>query len=176
MEGQEIRLNGGGTLTLQQEGAWVRIQAQRKDDGRGLYKVWVHGRSGQMLLGTLAPEGGQLCLRRRLSCSELERCGCWPVTGGRSVLAFSFRRDAGTREDHPEQLVQDAVLRQALRGKSVLLRRTEGGFQLLLPFEVGQPFPLVPLFCLSKLQTVEGQRYAVFFFDREGKPMQPCGD
>lgn len=163
-------------LTLQREGAWVRIQAQRQDDGRGLYKVWVHGRSGQMLLGTLAPEGKQLCLRRRISCGELERCGCWPVTGGQSVLAFSFHRDAGAREEHPERLVQDAVLRQALRGKSALLRRTEDGFQLSLLFEVGQPFPLVPLFCLSKLQTVEGQSYAVFFFDREGKSIQPCGD
>ena len=169
MQRQEIQLNGGGRLTLWEEGTLVHLQVQRHDDGRGLYKVWIYGQGGRRLLGTLVPEGGRLCLYRRLSRVELERERCWPVTGGETVLAFSFGQDGWVREEQPEQLVKDVVLRQALKGQVMLLRRVEKGFRLSHSFDTARPFPLTPLFCLAK---VEGGR-VIFFFDREGNPVVP---
>ena len=169
MERQEIRLDGGGTLSVWEDGALAHMQVRRSDDRRGLYKVWIRGMGGRVLLGTLAPEQGELRLRRRLSRSQLERERCWPVVGGEVVLAFSFGQEGWQREEHPERLVNDVVLRQSMKGKSMLLRQAGSGFLLSTPFDTGRPFPLTPLFCLAK---VEGGR-VIFSFDREGKPVLP---
>lgn len=173
LERQEFQLKGGGKLTLWEEGALVHMQAARSNDGRGLYKVWLHGQGGRLLLGTLAPEGDGLRLRRRLTRSELERGGCWPVTGGETVLAFAFEVDKWLREERPERLVTDVVLRRALGGQTMLLRRRKNGFCLAAPFDIGRPFPLTTLFCLAKPERVEGRSYVVFSFDREGNPVLP---
>jgi len=167
-----MQLTGGGTLTLWEDGELVHLQVCRPDDRRGLYKVWVHGRQGRLLLGTLVPEGGALRLYRRLTRNQLERDRCWPVTGGETVLAFSFGQDSWVREEHPERLVKDLVLRQVLKGQAMLLRRQESGFRLSASFDTARPFPLTPLFCLSK---VKGG-YVIFFFDREGNPVVPHND
>lgn len=173
LEQREIQLRGGGRLTFWEEGQLVQLQASRPDDGRGLYKVWVRGMGGRLLLGTLATEGDVLRLHRRLSRSQLERAGCWPIMGGESVLAFSFPHSHWRREAHPERMVKDVVLCRALNGQSVLLRRQEGGFCLAAPFDHTRPFPLTPLFCLSDIRRVEGRAHAVFYFDREGDPVAP---
>lgn len=173
LERQEIQLRGGGKLTVREEGMLVQLQASGPDDGRGLYKVWIHGPGGRLLLGTLMPEGGSLHLRRRLSRGELERSGCWPVTGGETVLAFAFERGRWLREERPERLVKDVVLRQALQGQTMLLRRGADGFCLAAPFDSKRPFPLTPLFCLSKTEQVEGGSRVIFCFDKEGNPVVP---
>ena len=172
MQRQEMQLTGGGTLVLWEEGMLVHLQVQRHDDRRGLYKIWIRGPGGRKLLGTLVPEGGRLCIYRRLSRRELEQEGCWPVTGGEAVLAFSFGQDGWVREEHPERLVKDVVLRQALKGQTMRLRRQEKGFRLSVSFDTARPFPLTALFCLSK---VEGG-YVIFPFDREGNPVVPHND
>lgn len=173
LERQEFQLKGGGTLLLREEGALVQLQVTRPDDKRGLYKVWIRGPGGRLLLGTLIPEGSSLYLRRRLSRCELERSGCWPIAGGETVLAFSFERGTWNREEHPERLVRDAVLRQTLRGRHMFLRRGEGGFCLAASFDTAQPFPITPLFCLAKMDRTEHGNQVVFWFDREGNPILP---
>lgn len=151
----------------------MRLEAVRPNDDRGLYKVWIRGGRGRLLLGTLVPDGQGLGLGRRLSRSELERTGCWPVTGGETVLAFSFEHSHWKREEHPEGMVKDVVLRQGLRGQSVLLRRRESGFCLAAEYRPGRPFPLPALFCLCAVERVEGAMCAVFYFDGEGNPVVP---
>ncbi len=69
-------MEGGGTLSLEEEGLRVHLRAVCPDDGGGLYKVWVRGRGGSLLLGTLTPENGRLALSRTLSRSTLGQAGC----------------------------------------------------------------------------------------------------
>ena len=60
---QRIEMRGGGSLTFRQEGTKLQLEAERPEDGRGLYKAWLRGsRGGKLLLGTLAPERGRLRL------------------------------------------------------------------------------------------------------------------
>ncbi|MCI9157167.1 MAG: hypothetical protein HFF44_09585, partial [Lawsonibacter sp.] len=50
---EQMEMRGGGTLTLRQDGPRVHLEAERPADGRGLYKVWLHGdQGGKLLLGT----------------------------------------------------------------------------------------------------------------------------
>ena len=73
--GECWNMEGGGTLSLEEEGLRVHLRAVCPDDGRGLYKVWVRGRGGSLLLGTLTPENGRLALSRTLSRSTLGQAG-----------------------------------------------------------------------------------------------------
>ena len=89
---QRFALDGGvGALSVREEGPRASIAAERPDDGRGLYKAYLRGRGGSVLLGTMTPENGRLLVRRTFSLDELRRRGAWPVLGGAAELAFSFR-------------------------------------------------------------------------------------
>ena len=138
--GNVMELQGGGQLTVTEEGQTVRLEAVCPDDRRGLYKVWISGAQGRTLLGTLAPAGEQLRLCRRMSRDSLERAGCWPVKGGQRVLAFAFEREnrEWMQENCPERLVREPDLRQALRERKMLCRkRRDGGFCLADRFDPG---------------------------------------
>ena len=38
---EKIMLEGGGTLSLREDGPRVHTEARRQNDGQGLYKVWL---------------------------------------------------------------------------------------------------------------------------------------
>ena len=40
---QRIEMRGGGSLTFRQEGTKLQLEAERPEDGRGLYKAWLRG-------------------------------------------------------------------------------------------------------------------------------------
>ena len=122
---EKIMLEGGGTLSLREDGPRVHTEARRQNDGQGLYKVWLRGGGkGRLLLGTLVPEGGELVLSRTLSRRTLEDAGCWPVAGGRAVMAYPFTEESAGEwywEEEPWKLVSDPVLVQAARSWGPLL-------------------------------------------------------
>ena len=49
--------------------------------------------------------------------------------------------------------------------------RNRGGFRIALPWDPGQPFPLPPLFCFARLQTIGKDLYLVFSFDGREWPL-----
>jgi len=173
---ERIAMGGGGVLTIRQEGIRVQLEAERPSDGKGLYKVWLHGeQGGKLLLGTLAPENDVLRLRRTLSTGTLERAGCWPRFRVEATLAFSFNTPPLGRwycEQHPERLVNDPVLQSRLLG-AMLCRRENGGFSLSSPFRTDCPMRLPALFCLSHLERRDGQLHLVWDFDSQGNPKIP---
>lgn len=166
---ETIELAGGGRLCLTEDGAFVRCEATRPNDGRGIYKVWLQGRGNDFLLGTLIPEGDGLRLCRRVSRDSLERADCWPVKSGRCVLALSFLRKGWVREA-VEPRMSDSILRRAARGLSALVREDGDGFAIALPFDTARPFALAPVFCFARMERVEGRLCAVFRFDAQGRP------
>lgn len=172
-------LAGGGTLRAREEDLWVRLEVVRPDDGRGLYKVWCTGAGGEFLLGTLVPQGGGLCLERRVARRTLEEAGAWPLTGGKCVMSYSFtdrKKGQGDwhREEHPEDLCRDPVVRTCLKGAQGLLSRENGAVrQLAMPFSVCKPILLNTLFCLAQVEERQGRRYLLWSFDRRGRPLLP---
>ncbi len=178
---EQWELEGGGQLTVRDQGARVLLSVRRPMEKGGLYKAWIRGGQGELLLGTLAPESQVLTLNRTLSRSTLEQAGCWPVTGGRTAMAFSFD---GTTEPAartgwhwsscPAQRLADPVLAQSAGELGPLLLREDGeGFQLAAPFDPRRTFPLTALFCLAQTAQIDGQTHAVFSFDRQGRPRLP---
>ena len=144
---RRFTLEGGGALTVREEGLRAVLAAQRPDDGRGLYRAYLLGpEGGPALLGTMAPEGKILVIRRTISLDELRRQGAWPPCGGRAELSFSFTGNAATegwRWADPAALpFRDGELRRAASRLGRTLYRQEGeGFALACPFSCREPFP-----------------------------------
>ena len=165
---------GRGWLTVREEQNRAVCAAQLPNDGKGLYKCWLTGAGGKALLGTFVPQGGVLWLERTLTISELERQGAWPPEGGQAVQAFSFdgveKIPAGwQREDNPGRLMGEPLLAAAARGPA-LIRLDENGFLLAYLYRKDRPFPLTPLFCFARLETLEGRDYLCFPFRPGGCP------
>lgn len=174
---RQIGLEGGGTLTVREDGARVHFSAVRTDDARGLYKVWLRGVNGRLLLGTLVPEGGELRLSRAMSRATLEREGCWPVAGGETVMAYPFGR-GNTRgaggwhwHEQPHKLLRDPPLVRAARGWGAMYHRADAqGFALAARYSPGHEFPMIPIFCFARVERVCGHLCAVWEFDENGMP------
>jgi hypothetical protein len=150
---------------VEQQGLRAAVEVWREDDGAGLYKAYALGPAGRCLLGTLAPEGGRLYLRRVLSVDSLRRQGCWPVERVEEVLARPLQ------EDTPELPWTDPVLRRSASRlpRHTVSREGEGRISLRFPFDPCAPFPLTPAFCFAR---VEGG-CLLFSFREDGTPWIP---
>ena len=149
-------------------GARVEIRVSMPDPGDGLYRAFLLGEQGELPLGVLAPEGGRLCVCRRVYHRDLEALGK-PVRG-EARRSFLFENAGGCWRETccPAQLFQDRFLTERLRciGRG-WWRRDDGVLLLALPLERGKPFPLETLFCLGSVQCVEGVRCVVYAFREE---------
>lgn len=153
--------------SVTEQGPRVVIEVQCDNNRDGLYKAFAVGQKGSVLLGTLVPEKGKLALRRTLSVDSLKRQGAWPVIQVESRLAHSF---SGNNVSIPWV---DEILRSSARRLSrYAVQRSGEDLILSTPFDTNMPFPLVPLFCLSR---VESGR-VIFSFRKDGTPYIFQGD
>lgn len=165
-----------GAVTVRQEGEKAVCQAIRAADSGGLYKAWLRGAGGRILLGTLIPDGGALRLRRVMDIPALERQGAWPPEGAEILMAYAFTKEAPPPPDWcwtdcPQRLLTEPMLSACLCGvKRALLKRDVEGFYLAFPWPRHQPFPIPPLFCLAKAERLSGNWYILFRFSRRGIP------
>ena len=52
------------------------------------------------------------------------------------------------------------------------LRRERGGrLELALPYSPAQPWPLPELFCFARLESIGGEFYIIYAFDRKEDPI-----
>jgi len=132
-------------------GARTEIRASMDDPGDGLYRAFLLGEEGELALGVLAPEDGRLAVCRRVYNRDTAALG--RLLRGEARRSFRFEetglcwRETGC----PAQLEGSVLL-------------------LALPLEEGRPFPLEALFCLGRIQRVEGTRCVVYAF-REEEPV-----
>lgn len=82
-----------GKVLLGWDDGGITVQAELPVRREGLCKLCLHGEGGQLLIGTLIPEGGRLLLRRRISRREAERAGVWPPSGVSAALVWPFRSE-----------------------------------------------------------------------------------
>lgn len=162
-----------GEVTLRPDGARTEIRASLPDPGDGLYRLVLRGEAGELMLGVMEPEGKRLTLSRRLYSRDVHSLGALK----RGEARCSFRFDDVSRwqaASGPARLFHDSFLQNRLRGvERAWWRRERGQLILAIPLERGKPFPLEALFCLAKVQRVEGRVCAVYRFDGEERPLPP---
>lgn len=173
-----------GNVVCRETGNRIDVLIRIRNDGAGLYHGWLRGEGGCIQLGTLIPEGNDLVLHRYLELARLKASGCWPITGGGVTLTHSFsalqsasqsQLPGWVREKNPGRFFQkDSILRDSAAAmEECLLRRKEKGFLLAIPFGTGRSFPLVPIFCFSRIRRMYGGWYVVFQFQDNGMPQMP---
>ncbi len=176
------QLKGGGRLIINECQGRIHLCATRTTDNRGLYKVWLFGQSGRMLLGTMIPEGGELRLERTLSRNTLLACGCYPILGGEVVMAFSFRHGEQSR---PQALPKgwniqventvfcnDPLLQEIISKQSWIEKSENHIFYLGMAYKIGVEFPLLPLFCFAKWEKLDENSYLIWKFDDKRQPIK----
>ena len=171
----EFELEGGGHLRMWEDAGRVFFRCERALNREGLYKVWIRGDGGELLLGTLVPEGDRLMLGRAVWPMELRRCGCWPVRGGRCNMVFRFQNQTGDGwrwEQNPQQFV-DAETAHMGEWRAMLCYKGKDELWLACPLQKDRPIPLAALFCLAKPQRIRGDLCLVWRFDGRGRPCQP---
>lgn len=171
----ELVLEGGGKMRVWEDSGRVFFRCEREVSGEGIYKVWIRGDGGEMLLGTLAPEGNRLVLGRAVWQMELRRSGCWPLRGGKCALAVPFGNrgnDGWYWEDNPARLVDEET---ACLGewRRMLARRRNDRVELAIPWRREKPIPLSALFCLAQPEQIRGELCLVWKFDPQGRPCVP---
>lgn len=143
----------------------VVCRASRPD----LLRAFLVGERGEVRLGVLAPEGGALTIRRRLSRQETVRLG--------KLLRCEVRQNEESsweRVQQPELLLKPSMISEQLRGVSGVMTKTFSERRYIaVPYDPKRPFPLTALFCFAKISVLDGWKYAVFAFDRHGKPVMP---
>lgn len=160
-----------GEVSLQPEGSRIRIRAAMTDPGDGLYRAALSGPGGQTLLGVMEPAGGELAVCRRLYARDIDALGT-PLRG-EAWRSFRFQDTGWQEAGCPARMFQDRFLQSRLQSVGRSWQRKERGLLLLaLPLEEGKPFPLEALFCLARIERVEGHRCAVYAF-KEEEPVLP---
>ena len=152
-------------------GARTEIRTSMDDPGDGLYRAFLLGERGELALGVLAPEDGRLTVCRRLYNRDGAALG--KLLRGEARRSFRFEETGLCWRETccPAQLFHSRFLIDRLRSAGRGWWRREGSVLLLaLPLEEGKPFPLEALFCLGRIQRVEGSRCVVYAF-REEEPV-----
>lgn len=136
-----------GHILCKDEGCYMTFSADTPLLGGGVKKVWLFSEGGgRLLLGTLVPEGQRLCLRRRVSHSDLRFRGMAAPTSGQ----INPQEDAGGWRGFATLRTQDRALAAALVGAEGGWRKGEDGLELRFPWQVGQAVPMVSRFCLGQ--------------------------
>ena len=105
---------------------------------------------------------------RRLYSRDLTALG--PLERGEARRSFAFAAPCWRETRCPAQLFRESFFQRRLRPLGRAWWRREGELLLLaLPLEPGAPFPLEALFCLGRVEQVEGTRCVVYAF-REEEP------
>lgn len=136
-----------GHIVCRDEGCYMTFSIDVPLWGSGVKKVWLFSDNGaKLLLGTLAPERQRLRLKRRLSHSALRCCGMTAPSQGQ----VNPKAESDSWRSIKTLRTTDPVLSAGLAALSQGYWRREGGqLELRLPWSVGQPVPLIALFCLA---------------------------
>ena len=156
-----------GEVTLCPEGARTVVRASMADPGDGLYRAWLVGERGELPLGVMEPVGDRLAACRRMYRRDIEGLG--PLRRGEARCSFRFDGETPWRETGcPAVLFRSSFLQSRLRRFDRAWYRREGErLELALPLGEASPFPLESLFCLGRLETVEGHSCVVYAFRGE---------
>ena len=164
--------NGIGEAELVPEGMYVRVLCRCRKREDGLYRFYLSGAKGELLLGVAEPIGNAMECVCRVTLRQIEALG----EAERVVLRRSFSFDTAEKQTFRAVLPPRLIERfPDLAGRTDILcaEETDGGYRIAVPFRPNAPLALTACFCLMRLETVQGTPYAVLTLDAEGEPIFP---
>ena len=163
-----------GSVTLTAQGGRTQVEVSCRRDNTGLFRAYLLCERGEYPLGVLEPKGEGMGLRRTVRTGELQALGSTWRGELRLSYAFAHQTQWQSLAAAGEFFQRDAQLARELSGIPGALWRQERNVRLLaLPYRTDQPFPITTLFCFAQIQTIQGQAYVVYRFDRDDHPVFP---
>ena len=160
LDGHEI-----GAVTIREGCACAR--ASLLDDG--LYRAYLRGQNGEMLLGVLEPYDGVLRAEKRLPAAKLAALGT--IRDAQARRSFSFAAEKWERVPEVPLFADAALSRRVAAIPGGRYRRDGRGTCLAFPYAPDRAFPLIERFCFAQIRAVEGQLCAVYCLDEQGFPI-----
>lgn len=170
-----------GQLRVERQGLRTVFRADCPAWDDTIKKVWLRGNGGNLLLGTLVPEGDRLKLNRTISNAMLrekglEHCQRSEIEGamGQRAQRKSAQPAAENRWMPVARLSlpgMDPTLAEAIRSmKNGVWRREPDGICICCPWQIGQRMPCMPIFCFASYSTRRGGMLT-WFLDERGNPL-----
>lgn len=170
-----------GQLRAERQGLRTVFRADCPAWDEGIRKVWLRGDRGNLLLGTLVPEGDRLRLGRTISNAMLREKGLEYCQ--RAEIEGTMGQPAPQKQSRPAQESRwlpvarlslpgmDPALAEAIRSmKNGVWRREPEGICVCCPWQIGQRMPCMPIFCFASYSTRRGGMLT-WFLDEQGKPL-----
>ena len=163
-----VLFNGGGPvgeLTVERGEYYTDFTVQISLPKAGLWCLWVGGDMGKLRLGVLEGKEGTAFLRRRFSDQLV-----MPL--GKVIWGEIHPVQERTCEWEPvvsvEQVFTSAWLRKKLHGQEGMLRKLYGNIQVIaIPYDKGNCFTVIELFCFARLLDIRGTLYLTLCFDEK---------
>ena len=158
-----------GELITEQEALYTWFEARGRLPGEGLWCAWAIGDLGELRLGIMEPCGREASIRRRFSSRLTAPVGRIQ----RGELRPAHPAETGDWQALARAETADSLpwVRQKLQSVPGALARTEGALRYVaVPYDPARPFPLTSLFCFARICRIGSRDYAVFAFDKEGRP------
>ena len=146
-----------GTLAVTPSGADTVFRVRCTGLPAGLYRLYVCGDGGELLLGVT--EDG--CLHRRFSAA---------MTAPLGAVTWCRAQPAAAPQWRPATL-SDSLPWHVPAG--TLLRRQGAVTQLAAPWRQGEPFPLPELFCFAAVGRLAGVTRVFYGFSGSWTPAMP---
>ncbi|MCD7945006.1 MAG: hypothetical protein LUF81_00055 [Clostridiales bacterium] len=131
---------------------WFRCRLPGRQE---VCKLWLVGNGRRLLLGTPAPQGDGLYLERSLTHSSLKEAGVYPperVELEMTQAGPDSERLQSSLPIRPSDPVIAAALAAERPGQ---WQRVGDRWQVAYPWQLGQPMPLLPLFCFARVRQGE---------------------
>lgn len=161
--------NGVGELRVRREAEETLFCLQCELPSGKLWSVWLVGSAGELRLGIPLVEGKNLVLEKRFSHRMTDPLG--------QLLYGELRSSCEQKKVDWKPVGNGARFRTAWIQKQlqmwsgVLYCPGEDGCAIAVPYVPEKPFPLMPMFCFVRLQTIRDRPYLVLRLDAEEHPI-----
>ena len=133
----------------------------------GIYRAYVRGTGGTVLIGVLAPEKSGFSAKKTITESALARDG---LSFSDITYAFAYQSESDGVKSHTKwhrmrgdeaDSCKDKTVRELVACSGVLCDSTASPTKLALPLFTGRPFPCPELLCLLTPKNIDGTMYGV---------------
>lgn len=168
-----------GTLRVRQRGLMTEFDCLCTYKAGRVLRLMITSGSTRRDLGVMLPDGEKLKFNKRYSKNGLKQMSInfieavyliddeetsITVSVDNGISSSFNNKNDWLAEVNPQNLFYDQQLRQACKSvKGALIKHLSDGCILLaLPFNTGEPFPLIQIFCFGESMSISGKNYLVF--------------
>lgn len=167
-----------GSAVISDDEKNISLSATTYASMDGICRAYVGGKSGNLLIGVLAPDGHRFSANKSVSHSALTSS---KLSFDELTYAFVRRTEDQKaereeffhlRETIPEILCRDSAINALARANGTLTDNPNAPTKLAIPLFTGLPFPRPDILCLLTPRRIGDAFYGILGISEKGAPMR----